>query len=82
MADTGCGPEVRARYGGPAFAEADVPEIVALLERCGARHHLERRTSEATREAHEALSAAEGRGDSAALAELHALLDSLLTRET
>ncbi len=68
------GPELRARYAGPAFTPADVPSILGLLQKASARAYVEAQVLAATEEARQALRMT----TSAAASEAHRLLEELL----
>ncbi len=81
LADEQVGPELRVRYAGPAFAPADVPAVLALLDATGARAFGEARAREATAEAHQALYDVTHAIDPEAQAPLHQVLDMLMGRQ-
>jgi geranylgeranyl diphosphate synthase type I len=75
------GPELRRLYEGPAFHAGDVPVILELLDRIGARAYTEARVLDATAEAHQALHDAGPGLPVEKQGPLHELLDMLLERE-
>jgi geranylgeranyl diphosphate synthase type I len=74
------GRELRARYAGPAFTEADVPRVLALLDTAGAREYTQAQVALASDEAREALAAIAAQAVPAPLAAMSELLDALIDR--
>ncbi len=56
------GAMLTARYAGPPFTSADVPQIIALLDAAGARAYIEAHVRAATADANAALAAADVSG--------------------
>ncbi len=81
LADPRVGPELRARYAGPAFTAADVPVILALLDAAGARDYVQAEVRRASAEARRALDEVAATAVAAPHAALAELLDALVERE-
>ena len=80
MADPIVGPELARMYAGASFAASDVPVVLGLLDRAGARAYVEAEVSRATAEAREALAGVAPESDGVYLAALAELLDMLADR--
>ena len=76
------GGRLRALYAGAAFAPADVPAVLRLLDEAGAHTHTAAEVRRATAAAHAALAAARPAADPAAHACLGELLDALVGRRS
>jgi geranylgeranyl diphosphate synthase type I len=75
------GPTLRSRYAGPAFAPADVPAILELLDAAGARAFVQAQVYAASAEARRALDDAAPAAVAAPHAALGELLDALVERQ-
>jgi geranylgeranyl diphosphate synthase type I len=82
LADPRVGLELRARYGGPAFTLEDVPSVLTILDRAGARGFTEAQAREALADAERALEAAEVRVGPGSQVLLRSLAASLVGRQT
>ena len=76
------GSELRRLYAGPAFGEPDIPVVLGLLQRAGARAYVESRVGDALNEARQALASLEARLEPAAQSSLFELLASLVGRRS
>lgn len=76
------GPQLARLYAGPAFTAGDVPAVLALLDKSGARDRTGDEVRRATDEARSALSLVTASAAPGALALLAELLDSLLSRRS
>jgi geranylgeranyl diphosphate synthase type I len=82
MADPAVGEELVALYAGTPFTGADVPRVLALLDRAGSRAYVEGEVAAATADAHRALDALAPQADPEYLAALRELLDALAARRS
>lgn len=82
MSDYVIGPELIRLYAGPAFSNSDVPVVLGLLDRMGARAFVEAEVLAASEDARAALASASSRSDPESLAALVDLLDTLAVRNS
>jgi geranylgeranyl diphosphate synthase type I len=80
ISDAVVGPELANLYSGGPLKASDVPLILSLLDRAGARAFVEAEVHKATDEAQRALNAVSPESDSSYLAALGELLDILADR--
>ncbi len=76
------GPELREHYAGPPFEAPDIPVVLTLLERAGARSYVEKCVRDALDEARRALASLEAKPEPASLTPLFELLDALQDRRS
>jgi geranylgeranyl diphosphate synthase type I len=76
------GPELKRLYAGPAFGTPEIPVVLDLLERAGARAYVETRVEDALHEARQALASLEAMIEPAAQAPLYELLSALVGRQS
>jgi geranylgeranyl diphosphate synthase, type I len=76
------GPEMQRRYAGPAFGGSDIPVVLDLLDRAGARSFAEKCIEDALQEARQTLASLEARLEPAAQLPLYELLAALVGRQS